>query len=142
MLCFSELGELGVGLGAVLPFAGGVEAWIAKLLQGSAAQPVLIYADSHYATIVRSARVEIDQYELIRGFVPTQSYRSFIHFRFRVDGYETPISIINAHASSSTEQHLRTEKRRQYFSAFAKASAPLRKNIALLTAATKDRTHK
>ena len=50
MLCLSELGELGVGLGAVLPFAGGVEAWIAMLLQGSAAQPVFIYADSQAIT--------------------------------------------------------------------------------------------
>ena len=73
MLCLSELGELGVGLGAALPFAGGVEAWIAELLQGSAAQPVLIHADGHYATIVRSARVKIDQRKLIHGFVTTQS---------------------------------------------------------------------
>ena len=61
LLCLSELGELGVGLDAVLRHEGGVEAWIAGLLQSSVAQPVAVYADGHYATIVRSARVQIDQ---------------------------------------------------------------------------------
>ena len=60
ILCFSKLGELSIGLDAVLPFEGGVKAWIAELLQCSAAHTVVIYADSHYATIVRSERVQID----------------------------------------------------------------------------------
>ena len=55
ILCLSELGELGVGIGKKLP-EGDVIAWIHKLLADSAVSPVAIYADGHYATLVLSDR--------------------------------------------------------------------------------------
>ena len=46
VLFLGELGELGIGLDAVLPLEGDVKAWIAMLLQNNAAQPVDIVATS------------------------------------------------------------------------------------------------
>ena len=79
ILCLSELGEVGVGIGEKLP-EGDVIAWIRNLLADSAVSPVAIYADGHYATLVLSDRMEVLQYRVIRDFVKTQRDRCFQHF--------------------------------------------------------------
>ena len=63
MLCLSELGELGKGIGGGLPTP--VRQWMSELLADSAVQPVSIYAGAHYLTIVKDEHVMIDQYKLI-----------------------------------------------------------------------------
>ena len=100
ILCLSELGEVGVGIGKKLP-EGDVIAWIRKLLADSAVSPVAIYADGHYATLVLSDRMEVLQYRVIRDFVKTQRDRCFQHFRVRTSERDEPISIVNCHAPSS-----------------------------------------
>ena len=105
ILCLSELGEVGVGIGGNLP-EGGVIAWIHKLLTGSAVSPVKIYADGHYATLVLFDRMNILQYQVINGFVPTQPGRCFQHFRVCTSECDMPISIVNCHAPSSRKWNL------------------------------------
>ena len=122
ILCLSELGELGVGIGEKLP-ERDVSAWIRKLLADSAVSPVAIYADGHYATLVLSDRVQVLQYQIIRDFVETQRDRCFQHFRVRRNERDQPISIIHCHAPSSNKRPLRAATRLKYFTAFHKACA-------------------
>ena len=122
ILCLSELGELGKGIGTKLP-EGNVIAWIRRLLADSAASPVHIYADEHYATLVLSDRVEVLEYRVIRDFVQTQRDRCFQHFRVRTSDRDEPISIVNCHAPSSKKRKLRVDMRRRYFAAFHEACA-------------------
>ena len=70
----SELGEQGRGLGSKLPnndraIPPAVDAWILELLSDSAAPPVSVYSDGHYATLVKTRRVSVEKYEFVRGFV-------------------------------------------------------------------------
>ena len=122
ILCLSELGELGEGIGTKLP-EGDVIAWIRKLLADSAVSPVAIYADEHYATLVLSDRVDVLQYRVIRDFVQTQRDRCFQHFRVRTSDRDEPISIVNCHAPSSRNRSLTVDMRRRYFAAFHEACA-------------------
>ena len=122
ILCLSELGELGKGIGTKLP-EGDVIAWIRKLLADSAVSPVAIYADEHYATLVLSDRVDVLQYRVIRDFVQTERDRCFQHFRVRTSDRDEPISIVNCHAPSSRNRSLTVDMRRRYFAAFHKACA-------------------
>ena len=122
ILCLSELGELGKRIGTKLP-EGNVIAWIRRLLADSAASPVHIYADEHYATLVLSDRVEVLEYRVIRDFVQTQRDRCFQHFRVRTSDRDEPISIVNCHAPSSRKRTLTVDMRRRYFAAFHAACA-------------------
>ena len=122
ILCLSELGEVGVGIGEKLP-EGDVIAWIRNLLADSAVSPVAIYADGHYATFVLSDRMEILQYRVIRDFVETQRDRCFQHFRVRTSERDEPISIVNCHAPSSWQRKLTAAGRLRYFTAFHEACA-------------------
>ena len=63
ILCLSELGELGVGIAAVLPDRN-VGAWMTELLRDSAIPPVHISTEGHYLTIVKTSRVKVDLYKL------------------------------------------------------------------------------
>ena len=60
MLCLSELGELGIGLSSKLPDKS-VNAWLKELLSDSAVSPVSVYSDSHYATLVKTGRVLVEE---------------------------------------------------------------------------------
>ena len=122
ILCFSELGELGVGIAAKLA-EGNVDTWIRNLLAGSAVSPVAIYADGHYATLVLSDRIKVLQYQVVKGFMATQTDRCFQHFRVQTDEREKPISIVNCHTPSSQKRKLTVDGRKQYFTAFHKACA-------------------
>ncbi len=102
MLCLSELGELGVGLGQRLP-GNSVVAWIRQLLANSAVSPVEIYADGHYATIVLSDVVQVIDYQVVGGFVTTQPGRCFQHFRVRTSERDKTISIVNCHAPTQVD---------------------------------------
>ena len=59
MLCFSDLGELGIGLGSKLPDKS-VDVWLKEVLSGSAVSPVSVYSDTNLATIVRDMRSASD----------------------------------------------------------------------------------
>ena len=122
ILCLSELGELGKGIGTKLP-EGNVIAWIRRLLADSAVSPVAIYADEHYATLVLSDRVDVLEYRVIRDFVQTQRDRCFQHFRVRTSDRDEPISIVNCHAPSSKKRKLTVDMRRRYFAAFHEVCA-------------------
>ena len=122
ILCLSELGEVGVGIGAKLP-EGDVIAWIRNLLADSAVSPVAIYADGHYATFVLSDRMEILQYRVIRDLMKTQRDRCFQHFRVRTSERDEPISIVNCHAPCSRKRKLTVAGRLRYFTAFHEACA-------------------
>ena len=106
VLCLSELGEQGRGLGSKLPnhdraTPPAVDAWLLGLLSDSAAPPVSVYSDGHYATLVKTRRVSVEKYEFVRGFVRGQEERGFQHVRVHFHGDDTLISIINCHAASS-----------------------------------------
>ena len=125
ILCLSELGELGVGIGEKLA-EGDVIAWICKLLADSAVSPVAIYADGHYATLVLSDRVQVLQHRVIGDFVQTQRDRCFQHFRVRTSERDEPISIVNCHAPSNPKRpgrNLTVDMRLKYFTAFHEACA-------------------
>ena len=60
VLCLSELGEQGQGLGSKLPnndraIPPAVDAWLLELLSDSAAPPVSVYSDGHYESKVNTA---------------------------------------------------------------------------------------
>ena len=84
MLCLSELGEIHKGLGSKLQTT--VKQWILDLLEDSVAQPVSIYADAHYVTIVKKEDVVVAKYTFIAGFIPEQAYRSFQDFQVHLCG--------------------------------------------------------
>ena len=122
ILCLSELGQVGVGLGKKFP-EGGVVGWLKNLLADKNVSPVDIYADGHYATIVLSGRVDVLQYQVIKDF-HEQADRSFQHFRLRTSQRGQVISLINCHAPSAKPNRILTVPGRvQYFKAFHKASA-------------------
>ena len=106
VLCLSELGEQGRGLGSKLPnndraIPPAVDAWLLELLSDSAAPPVSVYSDGHYATLVKTRRVSVEKYEFVRGFVRGQEERGFQHLCVRFHGDDTTMSIINCHSVSS-----------------------------------------
>ena len=76
VLCLSELGELGQGIGSKLP-GHDVDAWIRELLSDSAVPPVSVYSDGHYATLVKTRRVLVEEYKVVGGFVSGQEERCF-----------------------------------------------------------------
>ncbi len=117
ILCLCELGEVGVGIGSKLR-GGDVSDWLRELLADSAAPPVAIYADGHYATLVMSDRIQVLEHRVVKNFVITQRYRCFQHFRVRTSEHDMPISIVNCHAPSSTKRTLTMDMRRRYFNAF------------------------
>jgi endonuclease/exonuclease/phosphatase family metal-dependent hydrolase len=122
ILCLSELGQVGVGIGKKFP-EGGVVGWLKNLLADKNVSPVDIYADGHYATIVLSGRVDVLQYQVIKDF-HEQADRSFQHFRLRTSQRGQVISLINCHAPSAKPNRILTVQGRvQYFKAFHKASA-------------------
>ena len=116
ILCLCELGELGVGIAAGLP-DHNVDAWMTELLKDSAIPPVNIFADSHYLTIVKTSRVNVDRYSLVQGFDANNTNRSFQHLRVFVAGDGVPISIINCHAPSSKKRVLTSNGRKLYLTA-------------------------
>ena len=116
ILCLCELGELGVGIAAGLPDRN-VDAWMTELLRDSAIPPVHIFADSHYLTIVKTSRVNVDRYSLVQGFDDNNTNRSFQHLRVFVAGDGVPISIINCHAPSSKKRVLTSNGRKLYLTA-------------------------
>ena len=120
MLCLSELGEIDKGIASGLQKT--VQQWMSELLADSAVQPVSIYAGAHYLTIVKDEHVEVDQYELISGFIGDQKERSFQHLQVRPQGYRKLVSVINCHAPSSTGRKLTVDRRSSYVRAFHKAS--------------------
>ena len=122
ILCLCELGELGVGIAAGLPDRN-VDAWMTELLRDSAIPPVNIFADSHYLTIVKTSRVNVDRYSLVQGFDDNNTNRSFQHLRVFVAGDGVPISIINCHAPSSKKRALTTSCRKDYLIAAHNACA-------------------
>ena len=122
VLCLSELGELDEGIGGNLD-EGDVAVWIRSLLDDSAVQPVKIYSDGHYVTIVTNSHVVVDEYKFVKGFVKEQEHRSFQHFRVRMEGDDDPVSIIHCHAPASTKRGLTVSERTQYFTAFHTACA-------------------
>ena len=67
LLCLSELGEVGVGIGQKIP-GGDVDAWILGLLSDSAVPPVRIYTDGHSMALAKTGRVVVEEYKLVKGF--------------------------------------------------------------------------
>ena len=122
ILCLCELGELGVGIAAGL-LDGNVNAWMTELLRDSAIPPVNIFAESHYLTIVKTSRVNVDRYRLVQGFDANNTDRSFQHLRVFVAGDGVPISIINCHAPSSKKRMLTQTCRKHYLIAAHNACA-------------------
>ena len=111
VLCLSELGEQGQGLGSKLPnndraIPPAVDAWLLELLSDSAAPPVSVYSDGHYATLVKTRRVSVEKYEFVRGFVRGHEDRGFQHLcvcAFMEMTHQCP--------SSTATRHLRTSKK-------------------------------
>ena len=68
VLCLCELGELNDGLGDQL--SEGLEGWIWSMIADSAVQPVQIYGDGHYCTIIKAGRVAVKGYKVVQGFHP------------------------------------------------------------------------
>ena len=66
VLCLDDLGELDAD----------VVEWFSGLLRTSAAPPVLIFCDSHYATLVVPGRIRVDKYNWTHV-----AGRSFQHLR-------------------------------------------------------------
>ena len=95
LLCLSEIGELGIGL--------NVLAWLKELLSDSAVSPVVVYSDSHLATIVEVGQ-QVTKYTaehtFVDGFISQQEERCFQHFRVCSQGDNKSLSIINCHAPS------------------------------------------
>ena len=71
VLCLNELGCLGEGIGSKLP-GHDVDARTRELLSDSAVPPVSVYSDGHYATLVKTGRVLVEEYKPVGGFVPRQ----------------------------------------------------------------------
>ena len=80
VLCLNDLGELDAD----------VVEWFSELLKTSAAPPVLIFCDSHYATLVVPDRIRGYNYNWTQV-----AGRTFQHLRIHVEGIEAPTSIIN-----------------------------------------------
>ena len=125
VLCLSALGQLNGSLDSA--FEGGIKTWIMSLisdemLQGwiadSVEQPITIYDDDHYVTIVKNTRVHITHYKIVRGFVPDQEERSFQFFRVRVTGTDEQVCIINCDAPASKTRGLSADGRMCYFKTF------------------------
>ena len=83
---------------------------------------IVIYADGHYATIVRTEKIIVRNAKFIHGFITAQPYRSFQHFRVQLHTGGEVISIINAHAVSSDRKNLTDERRTMFFKVFHEAS--------------------
>ena len=120
VLCLCELGELNDGLGDQL--SEGLEGWIWSMIADSAVQPVQIYGDGHYCTIIKAGRVAVKGYKVVQGFHPQQPERSFQHFRVLVDDIASVVTIVNCHAPASKKTGLTMAGRKHYLQAFHDAS--------------------
>ena len=100
VLCLSALGQLNESLDPA--FEGGIKTWIMSLISDDGVeQPITIYDDDHYVTIVKNTRVHITHYKFVRGFVPDQEERSFQLVRVRVTDTHEQVCIINCDAPAS-----------------------------------------
>ena len=122
ILCLSELGEIGKGIGEKIA-GGDVDAWIRGLLSDRAVPPVCLYINGHYATIVKSGRVAVLERRLVSGFVPDQSDRCFQHLRVRIGDDSEPVSIVNCHAPATRKRGLTADGRMRTFLACHEACA-------------------
>ena len=106
ILCLCELGELGVGIAAGL-LDGNVNAWMTELLRDSAIPPVNIFAESHYLTIVKTSRVNVDRYRLVEGFDANNTDRSFQHLlqQRRIFDATTVAQVYEFGAAAEQQRH-------------------------------------
>ena len=117
VLCLSGLGQLDENLDSALD--GGIYEWINNLISdGSVEQPTEIYADDQYVTIVNTSRVNILNYEMVKGFFAKEPERSFQHFRLRVRTTDETVCIINCEATTSTTWPLGPKGRMCYLNTF------------------------
>ena len=104
---------------------GTVRTWLQKLISDSAVSPVTAYSHGRYATVVREVRsVLVQEYKVVRGFVPCQQERCFQHFRVRVHGDDAPLCIINCHAPSGRKRRLTRNGRTMDLRAFQRRRSP------------------
>ena len=69
MLCLSELGEQGIGLGSKLQ-DHSVTLLLSCLLDGTVVSPFVVYNASNLAAIVKDTRViEIMHYQVVKDFI-------------------------------------------------------------------------
>ena len=113
VLCLSALGQLNESLDSA--FEGGIKTWIEGWIADSVEQPITIYDDDHYVTIVNNTRVHITHYKIVSGFVPDQEERSFQLFRVRVPETDEQVCIIICDASASKTRGLSADGRMCYF---------------------------
>ena len=106
VLCLNDLGELDAD----------VVEWFSELLKTSAAPPVLIFCDSHYATLVVPDRIRGYSYNWIQV-----AGRTFQHLRIHVEGIEAPTSIINFNIAAAPRRKMSSTERLQYFRACREA---------------------
>ena len=117
VLCLSALGQLNESLDD--RFEEGTATWIKSLISAEEGMmDITTHADDHYVTIVKDRRVEVTEYEIVRGFVPGQKERSFQLFRVLATGTNQQVCIINCDALASKTRELSWFGRMLYLKTF------------------------